>query len=92
MSPTGYATPAERSLAGRIGAAERWAREPDRVAATAPARKGRFARYLAQVDAEMPGLSESERQRRAEDLRRADMSRMALKSAQARRARRGGAR
>lgn len=87
MSAT--ATASDRVLRARIGAATRWAHEPDRRAATAPARDGRFRRYLERVDEAHPGLSESERQRRAEGLRRADMQRMALKSAQARRARAG---
>lgn len=85
------ATDTERALAARVAIETRWAREPDRKAATAAAREGRWRRYLEQVDEKTPGLPEPERQRRAAALRRADLARMSLKAAQARRARRGGA-
>lgn len=80
--------PAERSAWSSIMADTRWAFEPDRVAATQPMRDARKAKYLDRVD---PGrlLPEAERQRRVESLVRADMRRLALRSAQARRARAG---
>lgn len=40
------------STSGRVGAYSRWAKEPDRQAATAPARKGFRARFERQVDPE----------------------------------------
>ncbi|HEY7222891.1 MAG TPA: hypothetical protein VH561_04645 [Micromonosporaceae bacterium] len=72
-------------MVARIASAERWAREPDRVKATQPARDAKFARYLDRVPADLP---QAERIRRAELLRTADMQRLALRSAQARRKRR----
>lgn len=77
-------TPADRALVARIAASTRWAHESDRTAATKPARDARFQRYLDQID---PSLPEAERVARAELLRRADMQRLALKSAQVRRSR-----
>jgi hypothetical protein len=76
----------ERTLIARIAAAERWAREPDRVTATAPARAGLWAKFLREVDPEGV-LSPDERARRAEHLRRAQLLR-ASRAAAAARARR----
>lgn len=72
-----------RSIAARIAAHSRWALEPDRKAATAPARSGLKAKFLAEVD---PSglLDEAERERRAQSLMRAHMLRLASKSAKAR--------
>ena len=79
------ALPAEdRSLAGRIAASERWAREPDRAAATAAARAGLRAKYEREADPD-GSLPPAERARRADSLMRAHMLRMALKSKTARR-------
>lgn len=56
---------------------------PDqRKAHTQPARDAKFQRYLDQTD---PSLPEAERVRAARLLRTADMKRLALKSAAARR-------
>ena len=52
---------------------------------TSKARKSFLDSFLKQVDEHTPGLSEAERQRRAEALKKAHFQRMAYKSAQARR-------
>jgi len=78
-----------RSLQGRAGAYESWARTADRSARTAPARRAALARFEREVDPHNE-LAPAERAKRAEYARKAYFSRLALKSAQARR-RRGGA-
>jgi hypothetical protein len=72
-----------RALAARIAAHTRWAHEVDRKAATAPARAGLKAKFLAEVD---PAgvLDDAERERRAQSLMRAHMLRLASASARAR--------
>jgi hypothetical protein len=40
----------ERLMIARIAAADRWAQEPDRAAATAPARAGLRAKFEREVD------------------------------------------
>lgn len=67
----------DRSLIARIAAHERWAREPDRSAATAAARQANDDRYLNAARALHPGLSEEELRVRAANLRSADAARMA---------------
>jgi len=67
----------ERSLRAKIAAHERWAREPDRSAATAPARQANADRYLSAARALHPNLSEEEVRVRAANLRSADYTRMA---------------
>lgn len=67
----------ERSLRAKIAAHERWAREPDRRAATAPARHANDDRYLNAARALHPTLSDDELHIRAANLRSADMTRMA---------------
>jgi len=74
-------TPAERSLRAQIAAHESWGRTSDRTARTANARRAFSDRFLAEADGDP---------NRAESLRRAYFARLALKSAQARRRRRGG--
>jgi hypothetical protein len=80
--------PEQSRLRASIASNERWAREPDRVAATAAARAGRWQKYLDRA-AELapPGSDEAEITRRAEALRTADMRRMALASVRSRRRR-----
>lgn len=80
-----------RSLAGRTAAHTRWAHEPDRRAALAPARRGLIARFEREVDPDFT-LSPDERARRAQSAMKAHMSRLAAKSAAARRGRAGGVR
>jgi hypothetical protein len=79
-------SPEERSLRARIGAHALHASHDPREL-TANARAGFLNRFAVQVDEATPGLPESERLRRAEHLLRAHMAKLALKSAQARRAR-----
>jgi len=81
-------TPASRSLNARIAAHERWAKEPDWKAATAPMRAGRDAKLRAEVAASVASygitLSEDELNRRALHLRKANMLRLSVKSAEVR--------
>lgn len=78
------ATPQERSLHGRLAAAEKWAQTADRSAATTAARAAADNRFERQVDPD--GLLDpAERARRAEYAKKAHYLRMALKSAQSRR-------
>jgi len=81
-------TPGERVLRARIAAGERWAKERDRSAATAPARAAFNDRFERQVDPDRT-LAPAERHCRAESARKAYFARLALRSAQARRARAG---
>ena len=67
----------DRSFIAKIAAHERWAREPDRSAATAPARQANADRYLSAVRVLHPNLSEDELRVRAANLRSADAARMA---------------
>lgn len=73
--------------AGRIGAHSRWAREADRSAATQAARDGLIRRFEDEVDPDRI-LQPEERARRVESARRAYYTRIAMKSAAARRAKR----
>ena len=77
------------SQAGKIGAHSRWAREEDRSAATQPARDGMYRRFEDEVDPERR-LPADERAKRVENARRAYYKRLAMKSAQARAAKREG--
>ena len=79
-------TPEERRRTRRIAALERWAREPNRTAATAPARDGFTRKLEHQADPEQV-LPPHERARRAEQLRQAHMERMAQAASRARRRR-----
>jgi hypothetical protein len=72
-----------RSLRGRIGAYESWARTEDRAARTWPARKAALDRFEREVDPDGL-LTPKERAKRAEWARKAHMQRLALKSAAAR--------
>lgn len=77
----------DRSQIAKIAAHARWANEPDRSAATQAARDGLMARFVREVDPD--GVLPPEvRAQRAESARRAHYQRIALKSAQSRRARR----
>jgi len=73
-----------RSLAGRIGAHESWARTSDRAGRTQAARDAFQAKFETQVDPD-GALDPEERALRAESARRAYYARLAMKSAQARR-------
>jgi hypothetical protein len=69
-------TPAEKSLAGKIGAYQSWANTENRAARTAPARAAHDQRFLDAAGGDPV---------RAALLRKAHFARLALKSAQARR-------
>ena len=66
----------ERRLIAAIASHESWAQTPDRAARTAPARAALDAKFLREADGDPV---------RAEHLRKAYFTRLALKSAQARR-------
>lgn len=83
-------TPAERRLRSQIGAHESWARTENRTARTLPARLALEAKWEREVDPEGK-LLPAERAKRAENARKAYFHRLALKSAQVRRRRNGGA-
>jgi hypothetical protein len=74
-------TPAERSLRAQLAAHTSWGNTEDRSARTANARKALEDKFLAEANGDP---------KRAESLRKAYFTGLALKSAKARR-RRGGA-
>lgn len=80
----------DNNLISRLGNEVRWAAEPDRAAATAPARAALNDRFLREARERFGDLPADEIAWRAERLRRAHFYRMALKSAQARRAKAEG--
>lgn len=86
----GTATSAERRLQASVASHESWARTPNRTARTAAARRAFNDRFEREVDPEGI-LLPAERAKRAENARKAYYSRLALKSAQARRRRSGAA-
>jgi hypothetical protein len=87
--PANKLPPAERRLVGEIGAHISWARTEDRSARTANARNTFLNRFDKQVDPDGT-LLPAERARRSVHARKAYFSRLALKSAQARRRRGAG--
>ena len=82
--PGSQLTPEQRAMRARLASHTSWARTSDPAARTANARKGLLERFEREVD---PGgvLEPTERARRAEHLRLAHYTRLALKSAQSRR-------
>lgn len=81
-------TPSERSIRAQIAANKRWA-HTDRRKASEDARQRQMERYEDLVDP-TGVLDPAERAARADNARKADMQRLALKSAKARRARAEG--
>jgi hypothetical protein len=77
-------TTADRSLIARLVAHESWARTTDPGARTEPARRALLDRFEREVDPDGV-LSPAERARRAGHARKAYFTRLALRSAQARR-------
>lgn len=75
---------ADRSLIARLAAHQSWANTADRTARTAPARRALLDGFERQVDPDGV-LEPAERARRAEHARKAHFTRLALRSAQARR-------
>lgn len=78
--------PSERSLRARAASHASWARTADPGARTAPGRAAFLDRFEKRVDPD-GALAPAERARRAEHARKAYFTSLALKSAQARRAR-----
>ena len=70
-------TPSQRRVMATIAAHERWAREPDRTAATAPARKAFEDRFIEAARLLHPSLPEEDLLKRAANLRSAEAARMA---------------
>jgi len=81
---------AEASQAGKAMSHARWSREPNRVAALAPAREGLLRKFLLQVDPDGV-LPPAERARRAESARKAFYADLTRRSLAARRARKAAA-
>jgi hypothetical protein len=82
-------SPAERTERARIAAHTRWAKEPDRLAATAPGRRAMFEYFERQVDPEGV-LAPDVRAKLAENARKAqlaDARRRSLKLARERKER-----
>jgi hypothetical protein len=75
---------ADRSLIARLAAHESWARTSDPSARTEPARRALLDRFEREVDPDGL-LPAEERARRAGHARKAYFTRLALRSAQARR-------
>lgn len=67
----------DRSMRARIAASDRWAREPDRTRATAPARAGLEAKFERLVDPDGT-LPPDERAKRVASAKTAHYTRMAL--------------
>jgi hypothetical protein len=82
-------SPARRALRARMAAHHLHARIVDEAAHTAPARAAFLGRFEREVDPEGV-LDPRERARRAQHARKAYFLRLALASAHARQARRGG--
>jgi hypothetical protein len=84
--------PAVRSNRASVAVLESWARTDDRAARTQPARDANWRKYLDRARELAPdGASAEDIEYRADCLRKADMKRLALASAKARAARKGGA-
>lgn len=80
-------TPEGRALRARIAAHTKWANTDDPAAATSAARQAFADRFISQAREKFGDLPAAELARRAEHLRKAYFHRLALKSAQARQAR-----
>lgn len=79
-------TPEQRTLRAKLAANKRWGRTPisERQRVSAAGRRAFLNRFLAEVDAENPGLPEAERQMLAANKLSAHMTWLALKSSRAR--------
>lgn len=76
--------PAKRRAAAKVASNTRWAHEPDRRAATQAARDAQQRRFEDEVDPERR-LEPEERARRVTNAKSAYYTRLAAKSAEARR-------
>jgi hypothetical protein len=74
MAASRSLTPAQRTERARAAAHTKWAREPDRLAATAPGRRAAFQKLLDEVDPDHT-LPEAERHKRAKNLQAAQLGR-----------------
>lgn len=83
------ADPTTRYLTASVAANARWACEPDRTAATLPARAAFERRFEDQVDPQRT-LTPTERAKRVRNARTAYFHRLALRSAATRTERRRG--
>lgn len=90
MAASKNLTDAERKLRASLAAHESWAHTEDRSARTANARRAMLDKFEKQVDPDGV-LAPAERAKRAQNARKAHYKRLALKSAQVRRQRSGGA-
>jgi hypothetical protein len=79
-------TPEQRAFRARLAAHARWAKEEDRAAAFAPARRALLDRFEREVDPHGE-LSPQELARRVEHARKAYMYRLTLRSARVRKQR-----
>lgn len=77
-------TSTERSIRAQMAAHARWAREPDRLAATAPGRRAAFEKLLDEVDPQRV-LTEAERLKRVKNAQQAQMARVRLAASKSRR-------
>ncbi|WP_371408895.1 hypothetical protein OG423_32115 [Micromonospora zamorensis] len=78
-------------ISGRVGGYVSWANTADPTARTAPARQAALDRFEREVDPDGT-MNPVERARRARQAQKAHMARLALKSAQVRRAKAAGKR
>ena len=76
-------TPSQRSQRARIAAHTRWAKEPDRLTATAPGRRAAFQKLLDEVDPQRL-LPEAERLKRAKNAQQAHLERIRLAASRSR--------
>ncbi|MET8150237.1 hypothetical protein ACIBSW_13100 [Actinoplanes sp. NPDC049668] len=76
----------DRSLIASIAASASWASTPDFAARTAPARQAFAGRFERQIREAFPDLDDAQVAIRAEHAKKAYYLRLALKSAQVRRA------
>ena len=81
----------DNSLLSTLANHEKWAAVEDRSAATAPAREAFRDRFIREAREKFGDLPADELAYRAEHLRKAFYTRLAIKSARARRARKVGA-
>ena len=92
MAASTALTPEQRALRARLAAHESWASTTDRSARTAAARKALEDRFVREARERFGDLPPDELARRAEHLKRAHMTRLALASSRARSSRRRGVR
>lgn len=85
-------TPEQRALRATLAAHTKWANTGDRSAATAAAREAFADRFTREARERFGDLPPDQLAQRADHLKRAHMTRLALASSRARAARKGGER